>query len=323
LSIPFRCIAIERATLHAENATMRLFLSAIVGVSLALVTPAIADAGMITLAAASNVFSLGNVNASNTPIDGPVTAAGDVTLNNSPAGSDVTAGGSVSLTGSPVGGNVQYGGTFSADAGSPVGGSVQKTASPFIDFGPISAGLRDESTALGGLSPNGTVVDDGFGDLTLTGSDPTLNVFDVTPSAGLTTISIGVPAGATALVNFTGSAVMGFSGVTWGGTIDPTLVLFNFPSATSLSFSGGATIDGSVLAPFADLTISDGSSLQGSAMAQSVSLADSSLSAAPFAGSLDLSPVPEPSSLVLLSVGGLGLAGRRRWKAWRTQANAA
>ncbi len=148
-------------------------------------------------------------------------------------------------------GNVAYGNTTNLPVGSvsyPNGSLVH--SSP-IDFASQGAYLNGLSSALDGYDVNGTTTVSG-GAVTLTGTDIYLNVFTVSGAQfqAASNFSVIVPNGSVAVVNVGGSTLQ-----TTGSAVDlnnnlDNFVLFNFPHATNLNIIG-ASIDGTVLAPFA------------------------------------------------------------------------
>jgi choice-of-anchor A domain-containing protein len=95
----------------------------------------------------------------------------------------------------------------------------------------------------------------------LRGTDPSVNVFQVSASAftGATLLSIDAPAGSLAVVNIYGSAATftGF-GHSFGGGIDQHGVLYNFVDATTIHAQGYG-FWGTVLAPYAHVSFNNGS----------------------------------------------------------------
>src|SRR5207248_1223758 len=127
-----------------------------------------------------------------------------------------------------------------------------------LDFGAAQAQLTGLSTAWAALAANGTATDS-YGALNPKGSDPSLDVFAVSASqlAGANGLNISAPAGATVLVNVSGTAgQMQYFGMTVSGT-DRQHVLFNFAAATTLTVAG-ISVQGSVLAPHADVSFNNG-----------------------------------------------------------------
>src|SRR5206468_696104 len=98
------------------------------------------------------------------------------------------------------------------------------------------------------------------------------------------------------------------NGISIVGT-DKQHVLFNFPQATTLN-TNGIGINGSLLAPLAAVNFASGN-IDGTLIAQSVSN-NGEAHNLPFQGNLHLTAVPEPASLALMLLGGVGLAVRAR-----------
>jgi choice-of-anchor A domain-containing protein len=88
-----------------------------------------------------------------------------------------------------------------------------------------------------------------------------VNVFDVNASAfnGAVMFDISAPAGSLAVVNIRGASAnfQGF-GISFSGGINQNGVLYNFVDATSITASGFG-FWGTLLAPHADITFTDGS----------------------------------------------------------------
>ena len=223
-----------------------------------------------------NVFVLGNMNMSNTDAEGRVAAGGNVTLSNygvgagisplPPAGTDASLviDGSVNISGgSNVSGNtiVNPASTITAYTMGNPNGSLT-TGTP-IDFSEAGRYLKCASAWWGALAPNGTgaVL---FGQLTLTGIDGALNIFQLDAAnvygsglslAQLNGINIVAPASSTILINITGPAIQFGSYQIFRNGLTATRddahrILWNFPDALTWSNSTTA-IYGSVLAPFA------------------------------------------------------------------------
>ena len=87
----------------------------------------------------------------------------------------------------------------------------------------------------------------------LTGTDPALNIFTVSSTLlqSVWGVQINVPAKSTVLINVSGlTATQPNVGYNYTGT-DAAHVLFNYYQASTLRLNSG---QGSVLAPFADIT---------------------------------------------------------------------
>ncbi len=156
-------------------------------------------------------------------------------------------------SGGSTGGTIYYGGTYSSsDTLSHEKEAGSSMPAP-ISFSSAQTSLDSLSTTLASETANGTVTS-AYGTYTLTGTNSSLNIFNLTASSySGATINISAPAGSTVVVNVPGSAAS-FS----GGSINLTGVseddvIFNFGSATALSV-GSIAFDGSILAPYANFT---------------------------------------------------------------------
>ncbi|NJD22136.1 MAG: choice-of-anchor A family protein [Melioribacter sp.] len=161
------------------------------------------------------------------------------------------------VSGAVYNGNVVYGHSTNLPQSSVsiTGGTLRKD-SP-IDFAVEKSYLQNLSTTLSGYTVNGTTAFQ-YGGISLTGTDPFLNVFIVS-GASLSTannIAIDVPNGSVVLVNISGTSLSWTGGLTVTGTAI-TNVLYNFYQATDITISG-IDIKGSVLAPFAAVNFVSG-----------------------------------------------------------------
>jgi choice-of-anchor A domain-containing protein len=237
-----------------------------------------APSGPLGAASGFNVFILGQMAQSYTDAEGRVAVAGDASLTgygvgdrltNSAGGrDDLVVGGNLTYSqGQVFNGNVVTGGTAAlTNVGLPNGTLRQGTP---VDFAAAGAELTSLSAAWAALTPNGTLTNI-YGNLILGGTDPTLDVFAVSTAqlAGATGLYLSAPAGASVLVNVTGtSGRMQSFGMTVSGA-DRQHVLFNFATATSLTLAG-ISVEGSVLAPGAEVTFSNGN-LNGTLVARSL-----------------------------------------------------
>ena len=168
----------------------------------------------------------------------------------------LVVGGNISIAGGSInGGKSAYGGT-SASVSSVSFACGGLTRGKPVDFALLKAQVETLSTKLSQLPSNGTVSKDGSGALVLTGTDKTLNVFNIDASQ-LGAVNVNFPAGSAVVVNVSGTTAnwTGASVCLNGQCSDSdqaTNVVWNFYEATSVSASGIA-IEGSVLAPFATL----------------------------------------------------------------------
>lgn len=126
-----------------------------------------------------------------------------------------------------------------------------------INFAAAKTYLQNLSTTLAGYSVNGTTTYQWTG-LTLDGTDPYLNVFEV-DGADLTestSMTINVPNGSAVLVNISGNNINWSGGLTVNGTAIAN-VLYNFYETTSMTIQG-IDVRGSILAPFAHVNFAAG-----------------------------------------------------------------
>jgi choice-of-anchor A domain-containing protein len=192
-------------------------------------------------------------------------------------------------------GRVTYGGTLTATGMLNALGGLHKEAPPF-DFPDQMALVRERSAQWADLAPNGTIGGPGSYDIRLTGTSSTLNVFQVAASALQTygKITITVPAGSTTLINVTGSS---FASALYGIDLvgaTPDKLLWNFPLATSVRQQSGLDFKGTILAPSAQVEVSNGN-LYGQIVAASANVGSYGLYHAPFGGCLPPQPAKDLS----------------------------
>ncbi len=173
------------------------------------------------------------------------------------------------------------------------------------------------SNLLANTTANGTVTVGGTNGLTLTGTDSTQDVFNITAaqltaalSAGTTGLTINAPSSATVVINVTGTDAVSISGssIALNGP-SAAQILFNFPATSTISFNNfGMTA--SILAPNAAFN-GTGGQFNGELIANSVTGVTEFHNNDIFSGTLNVSSpqasaAPEPSSLLLVLTG-LGL----------------
>ncbi|KFE60901.1 choice-of-anchor A family protein [Hyalangium minutum] len=203
-----------------------------------------------------------------TDVEGKVAAAGNITMNNFSVGhrlpannisNALVAGGNLKLTNGGVWGDARYGGTFSADTTVVYPRGTRAQGTP-IDFAARWTELRTQSSQLAALTVNGTTRRENWGGVMMRGTNPSLNVFDVSASAfnGAVMWSIEAPAGSLVVVNIRGTppTFRGF-GISFAGGIASNAVLYNFVDATSISATGFGFM-GTVLAPYANVNFTEG-----------------------------------------------------------------
>lgn len=213
-------------------------------------------------AAGYNVFVLNDINQPSADIEGKVAVGNSATFSNYSVGDKLTSSGGATdvlvvgnslqfNSGAVYGGNVVYGGftNLPVNAVSIMDGSLRQD-SP-IDFDAAALYLENLSQTLRGYTVNGTT-EFAWGGLTLTGTNPLLNVFNVAGAdvTSANNMSISVPNGAVVLINILGDKVTWHGGLTVTGTAINN-VLYNFPQASVVSVSG-IDVQGSILAPYAE-----------------------------------------------------------------------
>ena len=207
-----------------------------------------------------NVFVLGNATQQNADTQGRLAVGGNATLTNydvgltlgNSVGAALVVGGNLTYTNGAVhDGDATYGGTLAQTFVAFPQGGVFRQATP-LDFAAADSQLRTLSSYYASLPANGTTtVRNGV--ITLTGTDPRLDVFSVSGDAvaGASGLAIDAPTGATVLVNVGGQTLTlangGFDNLMG---VTSAHVLFNFAQATSLTLSN-VNVGGSILAPSA------------------------------------------------------------------------
>lgn len=211
-------------------------------------------------------------------------------------------------------GNAVYGVTLTAAPTTPNGSTFKGTP---VNFAAAQADLQTKSAYWGGLAATGTSVLT-FSTLTLTGSSPTLNIFQVAQNDWQVSSDkqINIPVGSTAIINIAGTTINFGGGLAINGSSSPSNpaengVLYNFPNATAVNPSNIAML-GSVLAPYATLTITGGS-INGVGIAlNAIQQNGGEFHHHPFTGNLPDPPVvPEPATLALMLLGGAASLLRR------------
>lgn len=213
-----------------------------------------------------NLFVIEDANQPSSDTQGKVAVGRDASFANYSIGDQLPAGsGDVLIVGRDLtfvsgaiyNGNVVYGHSTNLPQSSVsiTGGTLRKD-SP-IDFAAEKSYLQSLSTTLSGYAVNGTTTFQ-YGGLTLTGTDPFLNVFSLSGASlsSANNITIDVPNGSVVLVNISGTTLSWTGGLTVNGTAI-TNVLYNFYQATAITISG-IDIKGSALAPFAAVNFISG-----------------------------------------------------------------
>jgi choice-of-anchor A domain-containing protein len=297
--------------------------------------PGMAKAVSLGIASDYNEFIFQNINQDNTDSGGRVAAGGDVNYLDMSVASAVS--GSYPLGDLVVGGDLtwQRGSVGSLDINDPlykkgsifVGGVANLenvgygslTQGNPIDFASAQVSLTQSSVYWAGLAATGTtgitIGNDNRNLISLAGTNPTLNIFSLAGDDLIkaSRVDINSPSGSTVLVNIDGtSGVMQNFGFYLYGVDDP-YILYNFYEATSLTFDALA-INGSVLAPWADIDFSNGH-IEGQLIGLSLAGTGEAHNE-PFRGDLPPAAVPEPSTLLLLgtSITSLVLWGKKGFR---------
>ena len=211
-----------------------------------------------------------------------------------------------------------------------------------IDFKAEQSYLQGISAFWGGLSSAGQIVTPWDGQVYLVGSDPALNVFNLDSSYLTKDLGffLNVPKTSTILLNISDAdadfaislerigfyMAKNFMADGYIATDDVQAmekylrgsddayphanILFNFWDARSL-FINEIEINGSILAPWADILFAKESHIDGNLIANNLFGRGESHNIL-FNGKLPIQPVPEPATIMLLAGGLLGMAAWRR-----------
>lgn len=203
--------------------------------------------------------------------------SGDVLI----VGNDLTF-----TSGAVYNGNVVYGDTTNLPISAVSIDGTLRRDNP-INFATAKVYLENLSTTLSGYTVTGTTTKE-WGGITLSGTDPYLNVFNVAGAdlSSANNVSIEVPNGSVVLVNISGTTISWTGGLTVSGTTVNN-VLYNFYEATQLTIQG-IDVKGSILAPLAAVNFVSG--VQNGQMMCSSLIGIGQFNNAPFCGNI---PVAE------------------------------
>jgi choice-of-anchor A domain-containing protein len=254
-------------------------LFAPVGAAIFLAVSTSSAIASLGLASGYNVFVFGNMNQTS-DAQGKVAVGGNATFTNFGIGNvlansngatpHLVVGGNLTYNGGQVfGGSAIYGGTAQiSNAGIPNGSFQQGTS---IDFAAAKQYYTQLSASLGNLPANGTTTYHPWGGIQLDGGNDDFVVFDLDGAklSSTNSLQINAKAGATVVVNITGTNItLKDFGIQLNG-VSKQNVLYNFVNATNLT-STGFSFQGTVLAPFAHYQFDNGN-LEGTLIAASVS----------------------------------------------------
>lgn len=206
----------------------------------------------------------GNATFSNFAIGSGDNASNGASLATDPARYDLVVGGHAQLNNGSVNKGSAYAGSASTSSVGyhAAGASLQTGGLAPVDFVNLFTSAESLSQELLGFTGNGTA-NAQWGGLTLTGSDASLNVFDLTTSmlTGIHSLNILVPTTSTVLFNVSGSALtMQYMGINVNGAQDNTMsrqILWNFQNLSALTLNGLGW-RGSILAPYATMSLANG-----------------------------------------------------------------
>jgi choice-of-anchor A domain-containing protein len=253
---------------------------------------------------------------------GDAYVGGNMTWNNPslPHSAYVVGNFTNNASGGSDGGRIYYGGTYSSGVTLSREHVNPRSIPAPIDFLSAKTSLDSLSESLAGYAANG-IVNHSYSTYTLTGTDASLNVFNLTDAsyAGAT-INVNAPAGSTVVVNVAGSSVSFTYGSINLNGLAADHVIFNFDRASALSLNG-IGFNGSILAPFANFSGTWGQ-INGQLIALSAA-GTTQLNDVLFSGTLpagttglsstQISATPEPSTWLCLFAGiaGMGFIRRR------------
>ncbi|OAB42959.1 DUF5057 domain-containing protein [Paenibacillus glacialis] len=272
-----------------------------------------------------NAFMLGDITVvhSGFTMNGRMASAGDILLSSGfGIGMEIPkidgnfddvliANGNLTITnGGDVKGNAVYGGIYKNEVFGTIQGTVRKE-NP-IDFTTNKDQLTKLSASLSKETPNGiTTINSNTTAVSLVGTDKDLNIFNIPEISwnAVTDLSIDVPQESTVIINVKGTNLsLRFATILNGKlTTSPpsnsmsTKILYNFYGNGAIDMKEdikidmkGMTIEGSVLAPMATLTL-NGGNIVGNYIGKSFrsETAGFGFYDAPFTGTLP-NPVPTP-----------------------------
>lgn len=210
----------------------------------------------------------------------------------------IVTGGNLDFVKGTVYGNIIHQGEFNkVDSGSIISGTYTKVTDTLIDFSAAQKYYENLSNQLAAVLQNGTTELRDRG-LHVTGNRA-VNIFNFTADyfnkaewTNVTALS-----GSTMIYTITGSTVNVNKAFALPDGTNGNNVLYNFPDATTVNISG-VEIKGSILAPKAALSISNGN-VYGNVIAASLSSSKCLIGILPYKGPV---PVPTPTSTPIPSL---------------------
>lgn len=295
-------------------------------------------ASPLTVISEDNILAFDSMTSTNTGIGGTVSVGGSATYvnvtiangNNADTGVAPPSGpGALNLqvagdlswrNGQLAAGSGTYGGTLSGGNVSTPDGTLSQAA-PVADFISLASFAMAVSNGYAGQASNGTT-SFAFGNVTLTGTDPELNIFSIDPITlnAANNIAIVVPEGSAVLINVTGVAAgLMNAGITLNGSSFDfetnaeawSQVLWNFNGSGTFALQG-VVFAGSVLAPNATVTMLN-ARVSGQIIADNLATGNLETSELVDNFVATEAEIPEPGTAVLVGLAGLLLLiGRTR-----------
>ncbi len=282
-------------------------------ISLTVVGPAYS--ATLGVAADYNVFVFGDFSHSSGDSEGNIAAGGNVTFSGGyhvaknitgSNGARLVADGDITTNGGGIGdgqdGTIYTSGIKNNDPSF----TYQKPIQPQnqVTFSTAETFYKGLSTSLSGLTANGDT-ENKWGQLFLTGTDASLNIFSVTAFdlTNTSTVQINAPTGSTVLINVSGTDQTFNGGQVQhnGESVDDAHpskfdVLYNFYESDKVTLGGGKNPHGSILAVWADVT--GLGAMDGHLIAQSFS-GSTEFHDNIFDGNIPIDPVPLPAAFWL------------------------
>lgn len=250
---------------------------ACVSVSVTIPACCAADDGHLGSATGYNAFILGNFEGTNSDIGGKVAIGGDAKFTGygiasalgSGSGDVLHVGGNLTITNSQIyGGDGEVAGTCTSSSVGTPSGSLNCSSPNAYDASNATSEMQAIADDLADLTTNGTTTTYNWGGVTLSGTDPDRNVFELDLdnlgfsswvwNGYINTFNISAPSGSTVVINVVGNTAPLFKngGINLTG-VTRNDVVWNFDAATALEVKN-VSVPGSIMAPDAAVTFNNG-----------------------------------------------------------------